>query len=85
MKYEFITPKEKEIEELIELSRLWVKEDCSYGMVENTADDISEPLLVARDKGKIIGYIFGHPYIQEKKHLTSRVVVIVFSLMNYMF
>lgn len=54
-------------EQLIELSRLWVEEDCSYGMVVNDASDLSEPLVVALDGTDIIGYAFGHFYKQENK------------------
>lgn len=53
--------------QLIALSRLWVQEDCSYGMIENQADDLSEPLAVALDGEKVVGYVFGHFYTQENK------------------
>ena len=55
------------VRQLIELSRLWVKEDCSYGIVANTADDLQEPAAVALDGQTIVGYCFGHSYIQERK------------------
>ena len=55
------------VEQLIELSRLWEAEDCSYGLRANTEEDLMEPLYVALDEGKIIGYIFGKYYIQENK------------------
>lgn len=45
----------------------WKEEDCCYGMEVNTKSDLNEPLAVALDKGKIVGYIFGHFYSQEKK------------------
>ena len=67
MKYEFRKLDQTTLYELIELSRRWVEEDCSYGMIENTAEDIEEPLCVAVDNDKIIGYIFGHYYTTEKK------------------
>ena len=35
---------------------------------ESDADDIEEPLCVAIDNDKIIGYIFGHYYTAEKKN-----------------
>ena len=54
-------------DELIELSRAWVSEDCSNGMVENTISDLKEPLYVALEDGKLIGYIFGHYYKRETK------------------
>lgn len=53
--------------QLIELSRLWVEEDCAYGIVINEAEDLRAPVAVALDGDKIVGYCFGHSYIQEKK------------------
>lgn len=67
MKYEFRQSDEATVRELIGLSQKWVEENCSYGMVANTAEDIEEPLYVAVDNDKIIGYIFGHFYTTEKK------------------
>ena len=67
MKYEFRELDKTTLDELIELSRKWVEEDCSYGLVENTPKDIEEPLCVAVENDKIIGYIFGHYYTVEKK------------------
>ena len=54
-------------QQLIALSRLWVEENCSYGMVENESDDLTEPLAVATDGKRIVGYAFGHFYEQERK------------------
>ena len=56
------------VKRLIELSELWVKEDCSYGMVKNERDDIKEPVYAAYDGGLIVGYAFGHFYTVEKKY-----------------
>ena len=67
MEYTYIHPNDEEIKELIKLSMDWVEEDCSYGMVTNTKDDIKEPILVCKDNNLIIGYIFGHEYIEDKK------------------
>lgn len=67
MKYEFVKLDEEIAKQLIELSKIWVDEGCSYGMAENTIKDIHEPLLVAYDNERIVGYIFGHSYIEEKK------------------
>ncbi|MBR2552559.1 MAG: GNAT family N-acetyltransferase [Erysipelotrichaceae bacterium] len=58
---------ETNIPELIELSELWVEEGCSYGIVANTEEDLKEPLYVARDDGRLVGYIFGHFYTAEKR------------------
>lgn len=55
------------INQLIELSRLWVEEDCSYGMAVNDADDLREPVAVALDGEKVVGYAFGHFYMQENR------------------
>lgn len=55
------------INELIELSKKWVEEDCSWGIITNTKEDLNEPLFVAIDNNKIIGYIFGHYYLLENK------------------
>ena len=58
---------ETNIPELIELSELWVEEGCSYGIVANTEEDLKEPLYVARDDGRLVGYVFGHYYTAEKR------------------
>lgn len=68
MKYEFRSLDPATLCDLIELSQKWVDENISYGMVVNDADDIEEPLCVAIDNDKIIGYIFGHYYTAEKKN-----------------
>ena len=52
---------------LIELSALWVEEDCSWGIVANTREDLKEPLFIARDGDTVVGYAFGHSYTQEKR------------------
>ena len=67
MKYELQKLDEDTIDQLICLSKKWKEEDCCYGMEVNTKSDLNEPLAVALDKGKIVGYIFGHFYSQEKK------------------
>lgn len=67
MKYEFRQLDEKTASRLIELSKKWQEEDCSYGIVANTEDDIKTLLCVALDRDEIIGYIFGHYYIAEHK------------------
>jgi ribosomal protein S18 acetylase RimI-like enzyme len=52
--------------QLIELSRLWVEEDCCAGMVVNERDDLQEPLAVALEGERIVGYLFGHYYDQPR-------------------
>lgn len=67
IKYEMRNPEGNTARQLIELSRLWVEEDCSYGMIVNEADDLTEPLAIALEGEKIVGYIFGHFYQQKTK------------------
>ena len=52
--------------QLIELSRMWVEEDCCTGMVVNERDDLQEPLAVALEGERIVGYLFGHYYDQPR-------------------
>ena len=55
------------VSQLIGLSGKWVEEDCSFGMVQNSKDDLHEPLYIALDGSKVVGYIFGRYYVTEKK------------------
>ena len=55
------------VNQLINLSEVWVNEDVSFGIIKNTKDDLKEPLFIAKDKNKIVGYIFGHFYKTGKK------------------
>lgn len=50
---------------LIELSRMWFEENCSHGMIVNEVNDLKEPLVIALNDDEIIGYCFGHYFIQE--------------------
>ncbi len=67
MKYELRKLNEDTVEQLIYLSEKWKEEDCCYGMEVNTRSDLQEPLAVALENGKIVGYAFGHFYTQEHK------------------
>lgn len=67
MKYEFRKADEKTVRSLIELSRKWQEENCSYGILVNTEEDIKEPICVAVDNDEIVGYIFGHYYTAKSK------------------
>lgn len=67
IRYEFRSPIDDTAAQLIGLSRCWVEENCSYGIVANVIADLSEPLAVALDGERIIGYCFGHYYNQEKR------------------
>ena len=55
------------VSQLIDLSGKWVEEDCSFGMVQNSKEDLHEPLYIALDGSKVVGYIFGRYYVTEKK------------------
>lgn len=55
------------VEELIGLSRLWADEGCTFGLIPNTADDLKQPCYTALDGGRIVGYVFGHYYVTERK------------------
>lgn len=80
IRYEFRKPTGDTALQLIELSRLWVEEDCSYGMIVNEESDLTEPLVVALDDDRIVGYCFGHYYNQEKKTSTIPVGSTCFSV-----
>lgn len=58
---------QEEINQLINLSQMWVDEDCSFGMVTNTKDDIHNPLYLAYDKERIVGYIMGEFFVEDRK------------------
>ena len=66
IRHEFRKPDGETAEQLIALSEAWVREDCSYGMIKNEQSDLREPLAVALDGQRIVGYLFGHFYEQEK-------------------
>ena len=67
IRYEFRQPEGDTASQLISLSEQWAAEGCAYGITKNTAGDLKEPLLTALDNGQIIGYIFGHFYVQERE------------------
>ena len=54
-------------EQLIELSKIWMEEDITNGLVPNELSDLKEPCYVAFDGDKIVGYTFGHFYNADKK------------------
>lgn len=59
MEIKEIKPNEKEIEELINLSVLWEKENITFGYRKNDINDIIDKrVFVAKESNKIIGYIF---------------------------
>ena len=66
IRYEFRKPEGGTARQLIDLSEAWVREDCSYGMITNEQSDLCEPLVVALEDERIIGYLFGHFYEQQK-------------------
>ena len=54
-------------EQLIELSKIWMEEDITNGLVPNELSDLKEPCYAAFDGDKIVGYTFGHFYNADKK------------------
>ena len=67
IQYEYRNLDEDTTRQLIKLSRLWVEEKCSHGMVVNEPEDLQEPVAVALDGDQIVGYCFGHSYVQEQR------------------
>ena len=67
MKYELRKLDSNTVKELIDLSKKWQDEECSWGIIANTDEDLKEPVFVAIDNDNIVGYIFGHYYIVENK------------------
>lgn len=67
MKYEFRTLDQDTVNQLLALSQKWEAEDCTYGLVANEQSDLSEPLAVALDGDRIVGYIFGHFYTVKER------------------
>ncbi len=67
IKYQEIILNDEVIKDLIHLSKLWVLENNCYGMVENTIDDLKETGFLAYDDERLVGYIFGSFYNNEKK------------------
>ena len=55
------------VKQLLDLSKMWVDEDCSFGMVANSKEDLHEPLYIALDKDQVVGYIFGKFFIEKEK------------------
>ncbi len=55
------------VDKLIPLSKDWINEDISYGIVENTVDDfLDKDIYVACLDDKIIGYLLGKSSIDTK-------------------
>lgn len=67
MTYEFRNLDKDTVSQLIALSKRWEEEDCTYGLAANSESDLEEPLAVAVENGKIVGYTFGHFYTVEQR------------------
>lgn len=67
IRYAFRKLDEDTISQLIALSGIWVNEECSYGMVVNEKADLKEPLAVALDDARIVGYCFGEYFRQTRQ------------------
>ena len=58
------------LEALLSLSELWEREDSCHGYRKNERSDIEgNRIFLARDKGVIMGYLFGH--IEKAKNSSS--------------
>lgn len=57
---------ENTVKQLIDLSYVWEKEDITFGLRHNEPSDIGEICFIALDNDKIIGYIFGNYFINDK-------------------
>ena len=58
---------EEVVSRLIELSKIWDKENITGGYRANEKSDLYEPCYIALDGNKIVGYIFGHYQVRETK------------------
>lgn len=67
MQFEFRNIDDNTAKQLIDLSQKWKNEGCTYGLETNTREDLQEPLVVAVDSEKIVGYVFGHFYTVDSK------------------
>lgn len=57
-----IKPNKDEIEQLIELSKIWVKEDITFGYIENSKDYILDKTVIACI---LDNTIIGYAYLKE--------------------
>lgn len=53
MKYESRRLDSGTVKELIELSKKWRDEDCSWGIIANGKEGLEEPIFAATDNGRI--------------------------------
>ena len=67
IEYQKATFSDDVVAQLINLSHIWAEEDITNGLIPNTREDLKEPCYIALDNSKIVGYIFGHYYNNEKK------------------
>ena len=64
-----VSPDEKVLEELIALSGDWEAENSCYGYRANRREDIEgNRVFLARERGKTVGYLFGHCFRPENMH-----------------
>ena len=67
IEYKKASLNEEEIRQLITLSKMWADEDCTFGLIANTKDDIHEPLYLALDDEQIVGYIMGKFFVEKER------------------
>jgi len=66
MEIKEIKPNKDEIDELINLSKIWEDERITFGYIKNSIDDIIDKrVFVIKDDNKIIAYIFAKEGISK--------------------
>ena len=66
MEFKRATLDEDTAKQLIELSYIWEKEDITFGLRHNERSDLKDICYIAVENGRIIGYVFGEYYENEK-------------------
>ena len=63
---------DENINELIELSKKWVLEDISYGIIEDSIDDLKDKRIFVYEKdNKIVGCILAHESLCKSFNINS--------------
>ena len=69
------------VDKLIPLSKDWISEEISYGIVENTVDDfLDKDIYVVYHEDKIIGYLLGKSSIDTKGNSAIKKDSIVYNI-----
>lgn len=73
MEFKKATFDEETVAQLIDLSKVWEKEEITFGLRSNTKQDLNEPCFIAIENDVIVGYAFGHFEVNEKYRSFSEV------------